>query len=228
MQDALKACGWEEAAILCQNDASEAFSFITETLQLPLLTMEMDIFHEGGGDKDDHKFINERLLEVAIPPPAEGRVVRLEDCLEEHFNARVEVVRRLERRDTMSSFSSGLSPQDEKKMELVEPEVIEIEQSTVSSPVSESPTITRPTLSRQRAPSIIRRIIVPESDAEPSVASPVATSPSIRKGSVRKEVLMPAWQFFRIIRKLFHNTSHDIYTPANKPSSGDTARYPVT
>jgi hypothetical protein len=47
--------------------------------------MEMDIFHEGKGDAaDDHKFINERLLEVAIPQQApEGRPIRLEDCLEE-------------------------------------------------------------------------------------------------------------------------------------------------
>jgi len=72
LQEALAACGWEEAAQVCQQDTSEAFGFITEKLQLPLLTMEMDIFHEGKGDvADDHKFINERLLEVAIPqqPP---------------------------------------------------------------------------------------------------------------------------------------------------------------
>jgi hypothetical protein len=173
--------------------------------------MEMDIFHEGGGDKDDHKFINERLLEVAIPAPVEGRAVRLEDCLEEHFNARVEVVRRLERRDTLNSLSSGLPPldetkDDEKRDTAESPEVIEMEYSTISTPAPRSPT-TRPSLSRQRAPSIIRRIIVPENEGESSVATPVSDSPqpeSIRKGAVRKEVLMPAWQFFRIIRTYLH------------------------
>jgi hypothetical protein len=195
--------------LVCQNDASEAFSFITETLELPLLTMEMDIFHEGGGDKDDHKFINERLLEVAIPSPVEGKAVRLEDCLEEHFNARVEVVRRLERRDTLNSISSGLSPldemkDDEKRDDSEESEVIDIEHPSIYTPVSRSPTTTRTSSSRQRAPSIIRRIVIPEDTGESSVASPVSASPrpgSIRKGAVRKEVLMPAWQFFRIIRK---------------------------
>jgi len=170
--------------------------------------MEMDIFHEGGGDKDDHKFINERLLEVAIPAPVEGRAVRLEDCLEEHFNARVEVVRRLERRDTLNSLSSGLplldETKDDEKIDAAEaPEVIEMEYSTISTPTPRSPTTTRPSLSRQRAPSIIRRIIIPENEGESSMATPVSDSPqpeSIRKGAVRKEVLMPAWQFFRIIR----------------------------
>ena len=49
---------------------------------MPLLTLKMDIYHTGREDKeDDHKFVNERLLEVAIPEPEEGRVITLEDCL---------------------------------------------------------------------------------------------------------------------------------------------------
>lgn len=223
---------------MCQQDTSEAFGFITETLQLPLLTMEMDIFHEGKGEAaDDHKFINERLLEVAIPQePREGRVIRLEDCLEEYFNARVEVVRRLDRRNTLQlppnsqpSPISGLPTVDEKEGTVEQIECVEntstgefvtspLEEKTElaendignsgaeglkpmtpvqsqSSPVSPSPT------TRQRSTSIIRRVMVQEEPGEGSGSGDSASiHSSIRKGSLRKEVLMPAWQFFRIIR----------------------------
>jgi hypothetical protein len=112
LQEALAACGWEEAANLEQQDTSEAFSFITEKLELPLLTLKMDIFHTGKeDDKDDHKFVQERLLEVAVPDDAEReRPIRLEDCLESYFNNQVEVVRRLERSNTRSSVKSARSP----------------------------------------------------------------------------------------------------------------------
>ena len=83
-------CGWSDAANLHQQDASEAFTFITEKLELPLLTLKMDIYHTGKEDlTDDHKFINERLLEVAIPEAVEGQTITLEDCLESYFNNRI-------------------------------------------------------------------------------------------------------------------------------------------
>src|SRR5438045_3444896 len=87
VQESLKACGWEGAALVKQQDTSEAFNFITDTLGLPLLTMEMDMYHEGkAGDPDDHRLVNERVLEVAIPQePRDGRPIRLEDCLEDYF-----------------------------------------------------------------------------------------------------------------------------------------------
>ena len=106
IQRAIADCGWQEAADLHQQDASEAFTFITEKLDLPLLTLKMDIFHTGKEDAaDDHKFINERLLDVAIPedPNGQRREITLEDCLEAYFNNRVEVKRYLERRSTLSS-----------------------------------------------------------------------------------------------------------------------------
>lgn len=98
MQEALSECGWPEAANLCQQDASEAFTFVTEKLELPLLTLKMDIYHTGKEDvADDHKFINERLLEVAIPPEHEdGTAITLEECLEAYFNNKIEVKRYLQ------------------------------------------------------------------------------------------------------------------------------------
>ncbi|KAG5981348.1 hypothetical protein E4U55_003026 [Claviceps digitariae] len=93
MQDALADCGWADARLLEQQDTSEAFAFLTETLQLPLLSLQVDLFHHGKKDKDDHKVVYERLLNLAVPPDPEGRGLKLEDCLEEYFNARVDVLR---------------------------------------------------------------------------------------------------------------------------------------
>lgn len=53
IQEALAACGWADAKLLEQQDTSEAFAFITETLQLPLLTLQVDLFHQGKGDKGE-------------------------------------------------------------------------------------------------------------------------------------------------------------------------------
>ncbi|KAF4449095.1 hypothetical protein F53441_7584 [Fusarium austroafricanum] len=93
IQDALADCGWSDARMLEQQDTSEAFAFITETLQLPLLSLQVDLFHQGKKDKDDHKVVYERLLNLAIPADPEEKGLKLEDCLEEYFNAQVDVKR---------------------------------------------------------------------------------------------------------------------------------------
>ncbi|PHH59251.1 hypothetical protein CDD81_3531 [Ophiocordyceps australis] len=93
IQDALGDCGWADARLLEQQDTSEAFAFLTETLQLPLLSLQVDLFHQGKRDKDDHKVVYERLLNLAVPADPDCKGVKLEDCLEEYFNARVDVLR---------------------------------------------------------------------------------------------------------------------------------------
>lgn len=93
LQDSLAECGWPDAQLLEQQDTSEAFAFLTEALQLPLLSLQVDLFHHGKKDKDDHKVVYERLLNLAVPPDPEGKGVKLEDCLEDYFNARVDVLR---------------------------------------------------------------------------------------------------------------------------------------
>ncbi|KAI5862762.1 cysteine proteinase [Durotheca rogersii] len=93
IQDALAACGWKEAQLLEQQDTSEAFAFITETLQLPLLPLQVDLFHQGKNDDADHKVVYERLLNLAVPSDTDGKGIRLEDCLEEYFNSQVDVLR---------------------------------------------------------------------------------------------------------------------------------------
>lgn len=93
IQNALADCGWLDARMLEQQDTSEAFAFLTETLQLPLLSLQVDLFHQGRRDEDDHKVVYERLLNLAVPPDPEGKGIQLEDCLEEYFNAQVDVLR---------------------------------------------------------------------------------------------------------------------------------------
>ncbi|KAF2238694.1 cysteine proteinase [Viridothelium virens] len=194
IQEALANCGWEEARKLHQQDASEAFTFITGKLELPLLTLKMDIYHTGKEDAaDDHKFVNERLLEVAIPPPPEdGSPITLEDCLEHYFNNRIEVKRHLQRRNTLERVreDKDLEAKSESKGDMTQIETIELsEPSTPLSPAAS----TRPISARTRADSIFSQSEKKKPDEE--------TLPDFkrRKSSLRKEVLMPAWQFFSLI-----------------------------
>ena len=218
IQESIAECGWTEAAEMCQHDASEAFTFITEKLDLPLLTLKMDIYHTGKEDAiDDHKFINERLLEVAVPQDAinSGHTVTLEECLETYFNNRIEVRRYLERRSTLNSTRSfdSTSKSNATHVETVEldsaqasPIFMGSESLADSGPMSPLPIITpmRSPL-RHRAPSIVQERFIPE-DGESDSTTPKELDAKdipgrVRKGSVRKEVVMPAWQFFSLIRK---------------------------
>lgn len=212
VQEALAECGWEDAANLRQQDASEAFTFITEKLDLPLLTLKMDIYHTGKEDmSDDHKFINERLLEVAIPPePTDGRILTLEDCLEAYFNNRIEVKRYLERRNTISSSRSVDSLSISKGFST---HVEEVETTPTLSPAhsaSPGPEKASPWSSFSgaagssgsrkmgRRDSIVQERFIPDTSGEQTGG---ADSPTSRRGVLRKEVMMPAWQFFSLIRK---------------------------
>ncbi|KAI9714801.1 MAG: hypothetical protein M1820_000090 [Bogoriella megaspora] len=193
LQESLAQCGWNEARQLQQQDASEAFTFVTGKLELPLLTLKMDIYHTGKEDvADDHKFVNERLLEVAIPsPPSDGSMITLEDCLEHYFNNRIEVKRHLQRRNTLQSVKS--SKELEVKGDILHIETIEVSTpSEPSTPLSPSMS-TRPVSARTRADSIFSQSEKkkPDEDSKPDFKR--------RKSSLRKEVLMPAWQFFSLI-----------------------------
>ena len=188
----LANCGWSEAKEVRQQDASEAFTFITETLALPLLTLKMDIFHTGKEDQnDDHKFINERLLELAIPEePIDGHSITLEECLELFFNNKIEVKRyldSLERRNTLNSLRSRGSVSSTKGF-ATHVEVAELNDSKPSSPV-------RPVMSRHRAPSLIQDHYINEKHDLMKGEDDGTGQPR-----TRKEVMMPAWQFFSLIR----------------------------
>ncbi|KAJ4366855.1 hypothetical protein N0V83_007383 [Neocucurbitaria cava] len=219
LQDSLAKCGWEDAAQVCQQDASEAFTFITGALELPLLTLKMDIYHTGREDKeDDHKFVNERLLEVAIPEQDGDHVITLEDCLETYFNNRIEVKRYLQRQNTIASIKSreeGSNDKDPEKSDIIHVEALELsgsESPIVATPTSLGPstpvTPVRPLEGRRRADSIFSQRYTRKSpeaikfDEKKHLQDMLDNSSGGRPRSaslLRKEILMPAWQFFSLI-----------------------------
>ncbi|PTB67975.1 cysteine proteinase [Trichoderma citrinoviride] len=112
IQDTMAECGWSDARLLEQQDTSEAFAFLTEKLELPLLSLQVDLYHQGKQDEDDHKIVYERLLNLAVPSDPDGNGVKLEDCLEEYFNTQVDVLRDSEeaKKAEADATSPSLSP----------------------------------------------------------------------------------------------------------------------
>ncbi|KAK0727913.1 ubiquitin carboxyl-terminal hydrolase-domain-containing protein [Lasiosphaeria miniovina] len=216
IQESLAACGWEEARLLEQQDTSEAFAFITETLQLPLLTLQVDLFHHGKRDADDHKVVHERLLNLAVPPDPDGKGLKLEDCLEEYFNNQVDVLRDSpeEKKGAEKSGKSTIKVVAEEDEGTPSAQPAEIQQVgytwTTENLVTESPVSTMipsiprafdspPTL-RHRSTSIIQRIVVPDGEQVPPGETTSLLQRAKRTGStVVKAVTIPAWQFFKLI-----------------------------
>ena len=191
----------------------------------------MDIFHTGKEDaNDDHKFVNERLLELAIPDePSDGRAVTLEECLEMFFNNKIEVKRyldQLERRNTMNSIQSRPSSESTKAQSshIEIAEIKDISQpsspSAVQSPSNATPVLpSRPVAPRRRAPSIIQEHYIDEKRV-PLDHSPIVEGKGPATGRVRKEVMMPAWQFFSLIPWYTHNVpSNDAQVAAHFSST---------
>jgi hypothetical protein len=206
LQEALAECGWTAAAELRQQDTSEAFTFITGALELPLLTLKMDIYHTGREEvADDHKFVTERLLEVAIPPKhSDGSDITLEECLEAYFNNRIEVKRYMERRSTIGSAKSFDSITKETTTHV---ETVELSSPSPITPAEDQPSSASfiEVQARQLLPhraSIVQERFIPDADdlIKDPEKSLVPRLGRARKGSIRKEVMMPAWQFFSLIR----------------------------
>lgn len=229
IQETLAACGWKDAQLLEQQDTSEAFGFITETLQLPLLSLQVDLFHQGKKDADDHKVVHERLLNLAVPADPEGKGLKLEDCLEEYFNNKVDVLRdSLDEKKGLGKIDSApgaaqstirVITEDEEtpKSEHLEHRPLQrrwtLDTSIHASPVAmEGPGLSEASSSarsfearpsgRHRSTSIIQRIIVGEDEAPKDDDNESLLQRAKRTGStVVKTVTIPAWQFFKLIRE---------------------------
>ncbi|KAI9662045.1 MAG: hypothetical protein M1831_002960 [Alyxoria varia] len=205
LQEALVECGWEDAGRLRQQDTSEAFGFITDKLELPLLTLKTDIYHSGKeAATDDHKFITERLLDVAIPDDAPKDVVKLEQCLEEYFNNKVEVRRELMRRNTLQSVHSPRTPVE--KANAVHVENAEVDSNSSTPLATEFPKSQpfRPPQAQRHASIFSERKVETQDPPRLRRSSScredeVKTPARRRKGSMRREVSIPAWQFLNLI-----------------------------
>ncbi|KAG0126533.1 putative ubiquitin carboxyl-terminal hydrolase [Tuber indicum] len=199
IQHSIAECGWEEASSPQQQDPSEVFTFITDTLQLPLLTVKVDIAH-GGKEivEDDHKFISERLLNVALPDEGAdpSDPIPLEACLEEYFNGRVDVRRQLERRATADTVHSH----DVEKGSALHIETVDLGSSPntpAATPISSQPPPLAP------APSVLG----PLAAGKPLLVRTVKVESEIesedgklkKSTTLRREMLLPAWCFFSVL-----------------------------
>lgn len=167
----------------------------------------MDLFHTGKEEPDDdHRFINERLLDVAIlQQPKEGKSeITLEDCLEHYFNNRVEVSRHLEQHlkyNTKLGGAAVAGSDPDNKISVSHIETVEISEN-VESPKKESfsphNTVLEDLTSsgRGRADSIFAKRCA----GDEKVMDDPSTNQSGRQAKkTRTEVLMPAWQFFKLL-----------------------------
>lgn len=197
--------------MLEQQDTSEAFAFITETLQLPLLPLQVDLFHQGKGDVDDHKVVYERLLNLAVPTDPEGKGIKLEDCLEEYLNTKVDVARdnveekrNPDKRVLTPRNNVRVVDEDEaESSDQVDMNALQHRWSTGSPGLPDSASTPEPMLPsvRTRSTSIIQRIVLDDNGNPTDSDSASLLQKARKKGStVVKAVTIPAWQFFRLIR----------------------------
>ncbi|KAG7121847.1 hypothetical protein HYQ45_014333 [Verticillium longisporum] len=175
IQDSLAECGWQDAKELEQQDTSEAFAFITETLQLPLLQLQVDLFHQ------------------------EGKGLRLEDCLEEYFNTQVDVLRdsnQEEKRDARRPTTSRLNTIRVVTQNEETERPTETANELINGETAES---SRPT-ARHRSTSVIQHVFVDGKGRPAETDNSSLLERARRKSStVVKAVTIPAWQFFRLI-----------------------------
>lgn len=138
--EVLQKLGFTEAMSHRQQDAALMFEFLTELLAMPLLTFKVDIKHAGKHDKDDQKYLKERILFVSLPEDDDTEPVEktegvhlehaddeilLEECLEHYFNNSISVKRELERRATVSQQDRPILPISEGQV-LEQAEITEI------------------------------------------------------------------------------------------------------
>ncbi|KAK4105087.1 cysteine proteinase [Parathielavia hyrcaniae] len=211
IQQALADCGWKDAARLEQQDTSEAFCFIADALQLPLLALRMDLFHQGKGDVDDHKVVHERCLNLPVPPDTDGKGVKLEDCMEAYFNNKVDVLRdsveekkSIDKPAVTPESTIRMVPEDGTPAEDTENNQLQrrwtMHGDVVQSPVSVLSPSFPPSNSRVRSTSIIQRFIVSEKTTSADAETRSLLQRAKRTGSnVVKAVTIPAWQFYRLI-----------------------------
>ncbi|KAK9235547.1 ubiquitin carboxyl-terminal hydrolase-domain-containing protein [Lipomyces kononenkoae] len=215
---ALDENGWTDAGLDHQQDASEAFVFITEKLAMPLLTLKMDIAHGGKpAADDDHKFVNERLLHVPILDGPPEVPVSLEACLEEYFSNSVVVRREIERHQSISIPS----PTKVHVAHVESTEVESLQSRERSGTIDMRPEVLHRSLERDnetvkqasRARDIVSAfrnyslnapesaVSLASSTGEPSTTG-IRPEPHRRRSSLRtpkNEISLPAWAFLKLL-----------------------------
>ena len=192
------------------------------------MTLQVDLFHQGKTDSDDHKVVYERLLNLAVPEDPDGKGIKLEDCLEEYFNTKVDVLRDsnedkktpfpdlskktirivTEETDIVESGAElQTSPLPMTPVDRAWPSISESEAggSSVATPTGDTlvaegaPPLLSP---RHRSTSVIQRIVLDEKGRPQGSTDNASLLQQVtRKGStIAKAITIPAWQFFKLIR----------------------------
>ena len=159
----------------------------------------MDIYHTGKEEvNDDHKFVNERLLEVAVPEdPQDGSAITLEDCLETYFNNRIEVRRYLERRNTLQPLRS-IPAIHSSRGNAFNMDVKQPNDFISADPVSlqSSPAAPVPLLQPdQKSPSIVKEYLISEKCDSLGSSSPMereSYGPGRKRAGSLRKVLRPS------------------------------------
>ena len=176
------------------------------------------MFHQGKSDEDDHKIIYERLLNLAVPPDPDGKGIKLEDCLEDYFNAQVDVFRdslddKVANRDTPTPKATiRLVDDGDRTTSLANSDETPTPQPLASprratlahalSQGSEASSSSGPPPLRPRAATVIQRVVIDEDGRATSDPNSTSLQRTPTKGSVIvKAVTIPAWQFFRLMRE---------------------------
>lgn len=188
MQDALAACGWDHSPN-DQQDASEFYGFIAQTLNIPLLSMKSNIFHHATPDENhDHRIVEEQVLNVSVPDIEEGQKVPLERCLEGFLNNKVEITRSLPQTDIFSSL------RHENDRGLLRR--CNTSRSTPTISISSQSTLSL------MPKKLARSRTLDEKQTEEFFLNTRKhmKSYSLQEGSSRKDVRILAWQFLNILR----------------------------
>ncbi|POS85212.1 hypothetical protein EPUL_003427, partial [Erysiphe pulchra] len=188
LQNALTACGWENSPH-DQQDASEFYGFIAQTLNIPLLSMKSKIFHHATPDEShDYRIVEEQVLNVSIPDTEDYQPVPLERCLEGYLNNKVEITRSVPRIYPFSTVRTD-----------IDKELLcrwDTSRSTPSLPMSDWPSEISCNNSLQRSQTMKE---IQSENISFQDRGKVKKLCSTREVS-RKDVRILAWQFFNILR----------------------------
>lgn len=222
MCECLMKLGYNEAMSHRQQDVAPLFEFLTETLQMPLLTFKVEIKHLGKHENDDTKYSKERILFVSVPDAEKsatpvkpedqfiendrkdsGDAILLEECLEHYFNNSISVKRELERRATLDSLHKPLETFVEAK-DTKEPVINESDiELSLDKPQDTNISFNTPGRARhstQGSQANLVRVRTRSSTLSIWSISSVESKP--------KEVMLPAWMLLRLLP--FYTDDNDI------------------
>lgn len=230
---ALICAGWVESGATSQQDCSELFNFITERLSMPMLTLKLEIAHEGlDSQEDDHKLVNERLLIINVPGATSDEPILLEQCLESYFANSVQVFRQLERRRTLDSTHSVSIPNRKRQLSIcissrdvptdLKPvssrsttEDTRDDDSAISN-ISQFAPSTAPSTSNSNSELPSYNSLYNTSDQQapfPYEKPSLSTLPPNTLWTPNKEFSLPAWMFLQLVP--FYTNPNAGTTPAN-------------